>query len=118
MYFDPGQGKTHYAAATYGVAIGYRSLVAGFHSLALGHYARASRPSSVAIGPSSHIRSEGAVGLGYYNLIYENSPYSLAIGSNANVPSYMTNAIVIGVPTIDYSKRFDPSYTNTSWETL
>lgn len=112
IFSDPGQGKTNYKDATYGVAIGYRSLAGAYHTLALGHYARAGRPSSVAIGPSSHVLSEGAVGLGYYNRIKAQSPYSLALGSNIEIAEAMTNAIVIGVPSISFSRRFNnPEWT-------
>ena len=114
VYFNPGQPNTHFAAATYGVAVGYRSLAGAYHTLALGHYARATRPSSVAIGPSSHILSEGSIGLGYYNNIQPSSPFSLAIGSRISIPSCMTNAIVIGVPTMDFNKRKVPGYNQGS----
>ena len=110
VYFDPGQGKTNYKDATYGVAVGYRSLAGAYHTLALGHYARACRPHAVAIGPTTQVMSEGSIGFGYYTSIQAKSPFSMAIGSVANIPSGMTNAIVIGVPTVDFSKRFDPGY--------
>ena len=113
IYFEPGQPNTHFAAATYGVAVGYRALAGAYHTLALGHYARAARPHAVAIGPSSHIRSEGSIGLGYYNNISPNSPFSLAIGSRISIPQGYTNAIVIGVPTCDFSKRFKEGYKDT-----
>ena len=111
IYFDPGQGPdTHYSKATYGVAVGYRALAGAYHTLSLGHYARAYRPHAVAVGPSSHIKSEGGVGLGYYNSINAGSPFSLAIGSRVSIESGMTNAIVIGVPQVNYGKRLKPDY--------
>lgn len=111
-WMSSGQGPIKYSAATYGVAIGYRSLVSGYHTLALGHYARAYRPHCVAIGPSSHIKAEGSIGLGYYNIVETNSPFSLAIGSNVNIQPGITNAIVIGVPQPNFSKRFTEEYRN------
>ena len=65
IIFNSGQPDVNFKDAIYGVAVGYRAMCAGYHTLALGHYARAYRPHSVAIGPSSHIKSEGAIGLGY-----------------------------------------------------
>ena len=110
IYFEPGQPNTHYASATYGVAMGYRALAGAYHTLALGHYARAYRPHAMAIGPSTHIKSEGAVGLAYYSTIETNSPFSLAIGSRVKIDPGMTNAIVIGVPKINFSRRFQEGY--------
>ena len=110
IYFEPGQPNTHYASATYGVALGYRALAGAYHTLALGHYARAYRPHVMAIGPSTHIKSEGAVGLAYGSTIETNSPFSLAIGSRVKIDPGMTNAIVIGVPKINFSKRFKEGY--------
>lgn len=110
IYFEPGQPNTHYASATYGVAMGYRALAGAYHTLALGHYARAYRPHVMAIGPSTHIKSEGSVGLAYYSTIETNSPFSLAIGSRVKIDPGMTNAIVIGVPKINFSRRFQEGY--------
>ena len=62
--FNPGQPGINYKDAIYGVAVGYRSVAAAFHTLAIGHNARAYRPHSVAVGPTTHIKSEGSVGLG------------------------------------------------------
>ena len=114
IYFDPGQGPdTHYSKATYGVAVGYRALAGAYHTLSLGHYARAYRPHAVAVGPSTHIKSEGGIGLGYSNNIDSGSPFSLAIGSRVKIDSGMTNAIVIGVPKINFSKRFKEGYKDS-----
>ena len=110
IIFNSGQPDVNFKDAIYGVAVGYRAMCAGYHTLALGHYARAYRPHSVAIGPSSHIKSEGAIGLGYSNTIQKESPFSLAIGSRTLVPQGFTNAIVIGMPKVDFSKRFKPNY--------
>ena len=104
--FNPGQPNINYKDAIYGVAVGYRSVAAAFHTLALGHNARAYRPHSVAVGPTTHIKSEGSVGLGYLNTIEKNSPFCLAVGSNTSIDSGMTNAIVIGVPPVNFSRRF------------
>lgn len=104
-WFDPGQGRMNYRWATYGVAIGSRSFVAGHHSVAVGHYARAVRPHTVALGPGNWVESEGSISLGYDSDISRGSPFSMAIGSRSIVQSGMTNAIVIGVPMVDYQKR-------------
>lgn len=85
-------------------------MCAGYHSLALGHYARTYRPSSIAAGPSTHVKSEGAVAFGYSSNIETNSPFSLAIGSRVLIDPCMTNAIVIGVPTVNYAKRYAEGY--------
>lgn len=83
--------------ALYGVAVGYRAYVFGYHGVAYGHYTHVSRPWGVALGSESHVYSEGSMGVGYDTDIATNSPYSMAIGLNATVPSGMTNAIVIGM---------------------
>ena len=93
-----GQGDVDLFNAYYGVAVGSRSYVFGYHSVAYGHYAHASRPFSIAIGSESHVYSEGSHGFGYDTDIHNTSPYSLAIGANASISAGMTNAIVIGVP--------------------
>lgn len=95
-----GQGDVPLFDAYYGVAVGSRAYVFGYHSVAYGHYAHASRPFSVAIGSESHVYSEGSHGFGYDTDIPNTSPYSLAIGCNASVMAGMTNAIVIGVPQV------------------
>ena len=95
-----GQGDVDLFNAYYGVAVGSRAYVFGYHSVAYGHYAHASRPFSVAIGSESHVYSEGSQGFGYDTDIPNTSPYSLAIGMNASVDAGLTNAIVIGVPQV------------------
>lgn len=110
LKFDPGQVDVNYKDAIYSVAMGYRAMCAGYHSLALGHYARTYRPSSIAAGPSTHVKSEGAVAFGYSSNIETNSPFSLAIGSRVLIDPCMTNAIVIGVPTVNYAKRYAEGY--------
>lgn len=95
-----GQGTNHISDAFYGVAVGSRAYVFGYHSVAYGHYAHASRPFSVAIGSESHVYSEGSQAFGYDTDIPNTSPYSLAIGMNASVDAGLTNAIVIGVPQV------------------
>ena len=95
-----GQGNIPLLGATYGVGIGSRAYVFGIQGVAVGHYSRATRPWGMAIGAESHVLSEGSHGLGYNADVEKNSPYSLAIGPNAQVMENMTNAIVIGVPTM------------------
>lgn len=95
-----GQGHNYLNNALYGVAVGSRAYVFGYHSVAYGHYAHASRPFSVAIGSESHVYSEGSQAFGYDTDIPNTSPYSLAIGCNASINAGMTNAIVIGVPQV------------------
>lgn len=95
-----GQGDVPLFDAYYGVAVGSRAYVFGYHSVAYGHYAHASRPFSVAIGSESHVYSEGSQAFGYDTDIPNTSPYSLAIGANASISAGMTNAIVIGVPQV------------------
>lgn len=95
-----GQGTNHLSDAFYGVAVGSRAYVFGYHSVAYGHYAHASRPFSVAIGSESHVYSEGSQAFGYHTIIPAGSPYSLAIGMNSTVDAGLTNAIVIGVPQV------------------
>ncbi len=95
-----GQGYVPLFDAYYGVAVGSRAYVFGYHSVAYGHYSHASRPFSVAIGSESHVYSEGSQAFGYDTDIPNTSPYSLAIGANASIEAGMTNAIVIGVPQV------------------
>lgn len=95
---DSGQGKVNLADAIYGVAVGSRAYVFGYHGAAYGHYAHVSRPFGLAIGSESHVYSEGSQAFGFDSDIPEGSPYSMALGLNASVSSGMTNAIVIGMP--------------------
>ena len=95
-----GQGTNHISDAFYGVAVGSRAYVFGYHGMSLGHYSHVSRPFAHAIGSESHVYSEGSQGFGYHTIINQNSPYSLAIGMNSTVDAGLTNAIVIGVPQV------------------
>lgn len=95
-----GQGTNHLFNAFYGVAVGSRSYVFGYHSVAYGHYSHASRPFASAFGSESHVYSEGSQAFGYHTIIPAGSPYSLAIGMNSTVDAGLTNAIVIGVPQV------------------
>lgn len=95
-----GQGDQLLKNAIYGVAVGSRAYVFGYHSVAYGHYAHAIMPFSSAIGSESHVYSEGSQAFGYDTDISKTSPYSLAIGANASVDAGLTNAIVIGVPQV------------------
>ena len=55
-----GQGDVPLFDAYYGVAVGSRAYVFGYHSVAYGHYAHASRPFASAFGSESHVYSEGS----------------------------------------------------------
>ncbi len=113
LMFDPGQTNVNYKDAIYAVALGYRAMGAAYHTLALGHYARAYRPHCIAAGPSTHVKSEGSVAFSYSTVIETNSPFSLAIGSKIKIDPGMTNAIVIGVPTVDFSRRYREGYKDS-----
>jgi len=106
-----GQGTLNLLTATYGVAVGSRAYVFGYHGAAFGHYAHVSRPWGLAVGSESHVYSVGGQAFGYDTDIATNSPYCLAIGYNASIPSGMSNAIVIGVPDANgnYSAYGSPS---------
>lgn len=113
VIFNPGQPNVNYKDAIYSISLGYRALCAGYHSMALGHYSRAYRPHVMAIGPSTHVKSEGSIAMAYYSTIETNSPFCLALGSRINIDSGMTNAIVIGVPSVNYDKRYKEGYKQT-----
>jgi len=90
--------------------------VFGYHGVAYGHYAQATRPYGIALGSEAHVYSEGAMGVGYDVDIATNSPYSMGIGLHATIPSGMTNAIVIGMPPftdINNRRPGDGSVTGT-----
>lgn len=93
-----GQGPVDFRKALYGVAVGSRAYVSGYHGAAFGHYAHVSRPNGLAIGSEAHSYSEGGQAIGFDTDIATNSPFSLAVGMNASIPMNTTNAIVIGVP--------------------
>ena len=46
-------------SAQYGVAVGSRAYVPGYHGAAFGHYAHVSRPFGLSIGSEAHSYSEG-----------------------------------------------------------
>ena len=62
-YYDKiiqsGQGAANLMSAQYGVAVGSRAYVPGYHGAAFGHYAHVSRPFGLSIGSEAHSYSEG-----------------------------------------------------------